>query len=107
MKAAETFFNGGTDFQSPLCAAFKLMESDGFENAGIVFIVDRYCELPEELSEDFAHRQAEMAFKVTGVLLDTDIGAGDFSLQPFCQTIYRTSEMFRDDIVQDLINQQT
>lgn len=105
--AAETFLAGGTDFETPLRAAVDLMEGSGFESADIVFITDGYCELPEAFAEDFARRQAEMAFKVTGILLDTDSGAGDFSLQPFCRTIYRTSEMFRDDIVQELINQRT
>ena len=104
--AAETFLDGGTDFETPLRAAVDLMEGGGFENADIVFITDGYCELPEAFAKDFARKQSELAFKVTGVLLDMDIGAGEFSLQPFCQTIYRTSEMFRDDIVQDLINQR-
>jgi len=104
--AAEIFLDGGTDFETPLRAAVDLMETGGFENADIVFITDGYCELPEAFAEDFTRKQSELAFKVTGILLDTDIGAGDFSLQPFCQTIYRTSEMFRDDIVQDLINQR-
>lgn len=82
------------------------MESRGFENADVVFITDGYCELPEAFAQSFAQKQAELAFTVTGVLLDTDVGAGDFSLQPFCQKIYRTSEMFRDDIVQELVNQR-
>ena len=106
MAAAETFLDGGTDFETPLRKAVNLMENDGFENADIVFITDGCCELPEAFAEDFARKQSEMAFKVTGILLDTDVDAGDFSLQPFCQTIYRTSEMFRDDIVQELINQR-
>lgn len=67
----------------------------------------RYCELPEAFAQSFAQKQAELAFTVTGVLLDTDVGAGDFSLQPFCQKIYRTSEMFRDDIVKELLDQRT
>ncbi len=106
IAAAETFLDGGTDYETPLRAAVDLMETGGFEKADIVFITDGYCELPESFAEEFARKQSELAFKVTGILLDTDIGAGDFSLQPFCQTIYRTSEMFRDDIVQDLINQR-
>ena len=43
---------------------------------------------------------------MTGILLDTDIGSGDFSLQPFCDKIYRTSEVFRDDIVRELVSQR-
>jgi len=106
MAAAETFLDGGTDYETPLRAAVGLMEDDGFENADIVFITDGYCELPEAFAEDLAIKQAELNFKITGILLDTDEGAGDFSLQPFCQNIYRTSEMFRDDIVYELVNQR-
>lgn len=106
MTAAECFLDGGTDYETPLREAVELMESRGFENADVVFITDGYCELPEAFAQSFAQKQAELAFTVTGVLLDTDVGAGDFSLKPFCQKIYRTSEMFRDDIVQELVNQR-
>ena len=104
MAAAETFLDGGTDYETPLREALHLMEEEGFENADVVFITDGYCELPEEAVADLAHKQSELSFKITGILLDTSIGAGDFSLKPYCQAIYRTSEVFRDDIMQALIN---
>lgn len=104
MAAAETFLDGGTDYETPLREALHLMEEEGFENADVVFITDGYCELTEEAATDLAHKQSELSFKITGILLDTSIGVGDFSLKPFCQTIYRTSEVFRDDIMQALIN---
>ena len=106
MAAAETFLDGGTDYETPLRSAVSLMENDGFENADIVFITDGYCELPEIFAEELRRKQAERPFTVTGVLLDTDVGAGDFSLNPFCSTVYRTSEMFREDIVRDLISRR-
>ena len=65
-----------------------------------------YCELSESFRDELARKQAELSFHITGILVDTDVGAGDFSLKPFCQTIYRTSEMFRDDIVRALIKQR-
>lgn len=106
LSAAETFLDGGTDYETPLRAAVELMESQGFERADVVFITDGYCELPESFAEAFYVKQQELCFSVTGILLDTDIGSGDFSLQPFCDKIYRTSEMFRDDIVQELVSQR-
>ena len=60
----------------------------------------------EEAAAYLAHKQSELSFKITGILLDTNIGARDFRLKPFCQTIYRTSEVFRDDIMQTLVNQR-
>ena len=79
------------------------MEKEHFEKADIVFVTDGYCELPETFKDELIRKQAELAFHITGILLDTDVGTGDFSLKPFCQTVYRTSEMFRDDIVRELI----
>ena len=104
MAAAETFLGGGTNYETPLKNAISLMEDQGFENADIIFITDGYCELLEGFRDKLTRKQAELSFHITGVLLDTDIGAGDFCLKPFCQTIYRTSEMFRDDIVRSLID---
>ena len=106
MAAAECFLDGGTDFVTPLTEAIKLMENEGFENADIIFITDGYCELPEPFVESLSEKKAELSFQITGILLDTDIRAADFSLKPFCNTIYRTSEMLRADIVQKLISER-
>lgn len=106
MAAAECFLDGGTNYVTPLTEAIRLIENEGFENADIVIITDGYCELPETFVKSFTQKQDELTFQITGVLLDTDVGAGDFSLKPFCSSIYRTSEMFREDIVQQLIKQR-
>ena len=106
LTAAETFLGGGTNYETPLKNAISLMEDQDFENADIVFITDGYCELPEDFRDELTRKQAELSFRITGILMDTDVGAGDFSLKPFCQTIYRTSEMFKDDIVRALINKR-
>lgn len=106
MAAAEVFLDGGTDYETPLKEALRLIEDAGFKNADIVFITDGYCELPNMFEDELADKQATLAFRITGILLDTDVGASDFSLKPFCQAIYRTSEVVRDDIVQTLVNQQ-
>ena len=106
MTAAECFLGGGTDYVTPLTEAIKLMETEGFENADIVFITDGYCELPEPFVESLSQKKAELAFQITGILLDTDVGTEDFSLKPFCNTVYRTSEMLREDIVHKLITER-
>lgn len=104
MAAAETFLDGGTDYETPLRTAIALTEGEGFENADVVFITDGYCELPETFRNELMKKQAELAFHITGVLLDTDVGAGDFSLTSFCENVYRTSEVYREDIVRELIS---
>lgn len=105
MAAAETFLGGGTDFETPLRQAVSLLRDD-FENADIVFITDGCCELPASYAAELAGEQAQRGFTVTGVLLDADRPGAAFSLSGFCRTVYRTSELFRDDIVEKLVSER-
>ena len=68
--AAETFLGGGTNFQTPMNEALRLMEAEGFENADIVFVTDGECELPDQYLEQLRAEQTARRFTVTGVLLD-------------------------------------
>ena len=43
---------------------------------------------------------------MTGILLDADNPGMEFSLTPFCQKIYRTSELTDDEIVKNVIAQR-
>lgn len=105
MNAAETFLDGGTDFERPLDEAIQLMDT-GFENADIVFLTDGLCELPEDYLAKLHKEQAARKFTVTGILLDAGTPGMEFSLTPFCQKIYRTSELAGDEIVRDLVSQR-
>ena len=57
------------------------------------------CALPIWLQAE----QAARRFTVTGVLLDKGSPGMTFSLEKFCQNIYRTSELLGDEIVQELV----
>ena len=103
LHAAETFLGGGTDFQTPLAEAERLMREGGFENADIAFITDGECSLPETCVEMLQKAQSELRFTVTGILLDEGNADMDFSLKPFCQNIYRTSELTGDQIVGEIM----
>ena len=103
LHAAETFLGGGTDFQTPLAEAERLVREDGFENADIAFITDGECSLPETCVEMLQKAQSELRFTVTGILLDEGNAGMDFSLKPFCQNIYRTSELTGDQIVREIV----
>ena len=105
MNAAETFLDGGTDFKRPLGEAIQLMDA-GFENADIVFLTDGLCELPEDYLSKLHKDQAARKFTVTGILLDAGNPGMDFSLTPFCQKIYRTSELAGDEIIREVITQR-
>lgn len=104
MKAAETFLGGGTNFEAPMWQAVDLIERQGFENADIVFITDGECRISEKYLEELRTAQTEHRFTVTGILLDQGDPGMDFSLQEFCQDIYRTSELLGDDIVRRLVS---
>ena len=51
-------------------------------------------------------RQSAYRFTVTGVLLDALRPDMAFSLERFCQKVYRTSQLLGDDIVRELIGQR-
>lgn len=103
MRAADIFMNGGTDFETPLQEALRLMEQASFEQADIVFITDGQCELPEEYLKQLQKEQTAWKFTITGILLDMNNPGMEFSLERFCQDIYRTSELLGADIVTKLV----
>ena len=105
INAAETFLGGGTNFKQPLDEAIQLMGT-GFENADIVFLTDGLCELPKDYLAKLHKEQSARKFTVTGILLDAGSPGMDFSLTPFCQKIYRTSELAGDEIVRGLVTQR-
>ena len=106
LSAAETFLNGGTNFQTPMEEALRLMSKEGFENADIVFITDGECQLSQEYLEELRQEQAVRRSTVTGVLLDKGDPGMDFALKEFCQDIYRTSQLLGDDIVRSIVSKR-
>ena len=104
LTAAETFLGGGTNFERPIREAIHLMESEGFEKADVVFITDGECELSDACRQELQASQVVYHFTVTGILLDKGRAGMGFSLEPFCQKIYRTSELTGDGIIQSVIS---
>ena len=103
LSVAETFLGGGTNFERPVREAIRLMDTEGFEKADVVFITDGECELPDACRQELQAAQVAYHFTVTGILLDEVQAGMDFSLKPFCQKIYRTSELAGNKIVKTLI----
>ena len=104
MAAATHFFDGGTNFETPIREAVRLMEQDGFQRADIVFITDGECEMPEEFVKALELKKADLSFTITGVLMDQDSPGMAFSLKPFCNEIYRVSELGGDRIADTLLS---
>ena len=84
----------------------RLMQEEGFDNADIVFITDGECALSQEYISKLQKEQVKQRFTITGILLDQGNAGMDFSLKPFCQNIYRTSELTGEAIVRELVNGQ-
>lgn len=106
MTVAETFLGGGTNFEAPMREALRLMATEGFENADIIFITDGECAMSDETIQELRQEQTARRFAVTGVLLDSNSTGMDFSLKEFCQNIYRTSELAGDEIVRELVSKR-
>ena len=62
------------------------------------------CALSDGCQQELQASQAAHHFTVTGILLDKGRAGMGFSLEPFCQKIYRTSELTGDAVVQSVIN---
>lgn len=104
IRAAEQFFDGGTDFEAPLTEAISLMEK-GYENADITIITDGECRISDEFAERFRNTMAKYKATVTGILLDKDRPCGK-TLEPFCDKIYHSKEITEDEIAQQILKQK-
>ena len=104
LAAAEHFFGGGTDFESPLNEALRFL-TNGFESADVVIITDGECEVSDEFAERFTEEKLKNRLTVTGILLSTDDDCGK-SLLPFCDKIYRLGDMSADEIALEVIGEK-
>jgi uncharacterized protein with von Willebrand factor type A (vWA) domain len=107
MAAATHFFCGGTDFEAPMREAVRLMEQEGFHKADVVFVTDGECKMPEDFVAALKQKQADLSFTVTGVLMDQSSPGMEFSLKPFCNEVYRISELGGDRIAEMLLADRT
>jgi len=100
---AESFLNGGTNFEAPLRQATTLIEDEGFENADIMFITDGFCHISDEFASNFHDKCEQLKFSVTGVIIDTDGTGTDSSLKPFCKKVFRLDGTNGDNVASDII----
>lgn len=100
LSAAEHFFDGGTDFETPIREALRLVNEDAFENADILFVTDGEDTISDELAEQLRNSIQDARCSVIGLLLDADSPGMEFSMEKFCERIYRVSEMHeKNDIL--------
>ena len=102
MDCAETFLSGGTSFDNALREVNVLLLDGRFEKPDIVFITDGVCTVSDEIVKTFEMLKADTGAKLTGILLDKSEHFA-FSLEKFADEIYRTSQLFQDDVVEKII----
>lgn len=105
MACAETFLNGGTNYEKPLEEVMSLYESGKLDKPDIVFITDGLCDIKPEFEERFNKFKNDTGTKLTGVLLDKG-ECFEFSLQKFADEIYRTSLLVEDEITERIIEER-
>ncbi len=105
LDCAETFLDGGTNFELPLREAFTMCATGKLDKPDIVFITDGKCNVSDEFLELFNEFKADTGAKLTGILLDAD-KPFPFSLEKFADCIYRTSELMKDEIVNNLFDER-
>ena len=53
--------------------------------------------------EKLKAEQSVRGFQITGILLDQEDAGFEFSLREFCTNVYRTSQLSRDQIAEQLV----
>ena len=101
--AVDGFMNGGTNFEKPLGEVSRLIESSDFENADVVFVTDGECAISDGFAKRFMEQKSTNGFTVQGILLNKSAPFAGRSLEPFCDTIYRESELGFDEIAMKVI----
>lgn len=105
---AELFFNGGTDFMTPLSRSLDLLveeyKAQGCVNGDIVFCTDGICGVGDEWLQNFKEKQAEMGFRVWGIMI-----GGNPDSEPF-KTIcdgrtFTIKDLMSGDDVRDMFRE--
>ena len=102
LACAETFLNGGTNYEKPLEETMRLYESGQLDKPDIVFITDGICDISQQFEERFNKFKSETGTILTGILLDRGEHF-EFTLEKFSDTVYRTSQLIEDEITERII----
>lgn len=89
---AEERATGGTDFESPLKEASKLIEDSNFKEADVVFITDGDCCVSDEFRRKFKQLKEDKEFRTMGVLVDYG-HTSRTTLNDFCDSVTTVSQI--------------
>lgn len=96
---ASRFYGGGTDFESPLNEALRIIEEDQFNDADIVFVTDGYADVGQGFLTTYEELKAKKRFHVVGLLCDSsdsDRDNGLSILNKFCDEVKVNSAIEKD-----------
>lgn len=97
LSAAEHFFDGGTDFETPLREALRLINEEEFENADILFITDGRCAVSDGLAGQMQEAIQNARCTVICLLLDADSPGVMCGVERFSERLLRLSDMTKGD----------
>jgi len=90
-------WRGTAEFVSKYFTKGKWIEVDGS-------IQTRKCKMLEDFVKALKQKQTDLSFTITGVLMDQGSPGMEFSLKPFCNEVYRISELGGDKVADALLS---
>jgi len=97
IEIAEFYWNGGTNFQSPLSEAMKIIETSTFGAADIVMITDGDCYTPEDFVQDFNQKRKQKGTEVLSLQLVPQYAD---MLKPFSDKVIPVLSLFDDSVTE-------
>jgi uncharacterized protein with von Willebrand factor type A (vWA) domain len=96
LEVAEPFFNGGTDFCTPLTKAQEIIEQEGdFKRADIVFVTDGIARVTDSFLTDFRGFKERTKTRVFTVLIDVG-SSSEVSVRKWSDQIHRVVDLACD-----------
>lgn len=90
IELCEHFLGGGTDFQSPLSEALKLLKGSRFKNADIVFVTDGEAGLGNDFLKLFYENKKKMGFEVVSILIGNH--ANEETVNLFSEKVFKAKD---------------
>jgi uncharacterized protein with von Willebrand factor type A (vWA) domain len=100
---AEFFWNGGTDFETPLATALEILAAEytdaGKQRGDIALLSDGYCGVSEDWMRAWNDRKAELGFRTFGI----SIGRGyPGVMEALCDNVRAISDLADVDQAADI-----
>ena len=93
VQLANIFLDGGTDFESPLKKAAKVIEKSRLIKADIIFLTDGEANVSDEFREKWNELNLKKGFRVLTLLLGT---AKDYTVKKFSDRVVKAKNLLDD-----------